>query len=135
MIEELDSLKEKYPQFFPEHFFFECDNGWYNILSSLLYRINMHEKHVRQENAYRVRHGRDPVEYRKVKIIQVKSKFGTLRFYIDGGDEYVRGAIAVAEDLTSKTCEDCGMPGKIYTDGWWVVQCPACREKSKPAST
>lgn len=56
----------------------------------------MHEKHVRQNNGYRVRHGRDPIQYKSVKIVQVKSKFGTLRFYIDGGDEYVRGAIAVA---------------------------------------
>lgn len=135
MKNKLEELRNKYPDMFTERFWFECGDGWYNILFSLLWRINKHEEHVRSNNAYRVKHGQNPVEYQKVKIIQVKSKFGTLRFYIDGGDEYVRGAIALAEDLTSKTCEDCGMPGKVYTDGWWVVQCPACREKSKPTST
>jgi len=34
-----------------------------------------------------------------VKIVQVKSKFGGLRFYIDGGDDYVRGMIRLAEYL------------------------------------
>jgi hypothetical protein len=34
-----------------------------------------------------------------VKIAQVKSKFGSLRFYIDGGDDAVHGMIRFAEYL------------------------------------
>jgi len=97
---KLSELLEKYPHLFPERFFFECGDGWYNILSSLLYRIDKHEEHVRQNNAYRVRHGRDPITYQKVKIVQIKEKFSGLRFYYDGGDEYICGAVALAEDMS-----------------------------------
>ena len=127
---ELEELIEKYPDMFPERFWFECDNGWYNILSSLLYRINKHEEHVRQNNAYRVRHGRDPIEYKSVKIVQIKEKFGGLRFYFDGGDEYVCGAVALAEDMSYKTCEECGDPGTVAEKGRYRVRCQECRDNA-----
>lgn len=130
MIEELGLLKEKYPHLFPEHFFFECGDGWFNILSSLLYRINKHEEHVRQNNAYRVRHGRDPIKYKSVKIVQIKEKFGGLRFYFDGGDEYICGAVALAEDMSYKTCEECGDPGTVAEKGWYRVRCQECRDNA-----
>ena len=126
---KLSELLEKYPHLFPERFWFACGDGWFNILSSLLYRINMHEKHVRQNNAYRVRHGRDPIKYESVKISQVKEKWGGLRFYYDGGDDYVSGAVALAEDLSYKTCEACGNPGKVSSGGWYRTRCDECREK------
>ena len=126
---ELELLKEKYPHLFPERFWFECGDGWYSILSSLLYRINMHEKHIRNQNAYRVRHGRDPIKYESVKIVQIKEKFSGLRFYYDGGDEYICGAVALAEDMSYKTCEACGNPGKVSSGGWYRTRCDECREK------
>ena len=126
---KLNELKDKYPQFFPEHFFFECGDGWHGILSSLLYRINKQEEHIRNQNAYRVRHGRDPIEYKSVKIVQIKEKWGGLRFYFDGGDDYVHGAVSLAEDLSYKTCEECGNPGKVSSGGWYRTRCDECREK------
>ena len=36
----------------------------------------------------------------KVRIEQVKSKFGSLRFYYTGGDELVRGVVAMAQFLS-----------------------------------
>lgn len=64
-----------------------------------------------------------PVACRQVIAVQVKEKFGSLRFYIDGGDDYVRGAINFAEWMSSTTCEACGSEGKIYTDGWYKALC------------
>ena len=126
---ELEELIKKYPKMFPEGFWFECGDGWYNILSSLLYRINTHEKNVRQNNGYRVRYGRDPIEYESVKIVQIKEKFGGLRFYYDGGDHYVHGAVALAEDLSYKICERCGNPGKPNKAGWIRTLCDKCEEE------
>ena len=126
---KLNELKEKYPQFFSEHFFFECGDGWYGILSSLLYRINKQEEHIRNKNAYRVRHGHDRIKYESVKIVQIKEKFGGLRFYYDGGDEYICGAVALAEDMSYKTCEECGDPGTVAEKGWYRVRCQECRDK------
>ena len=126
---ELNELKEKYPQFFLENFYFECGDGWYNLLESLLYRINQQEEHIRNQNAYRVRYGRDPIEYKSVKISQIKEKWAGLRFYYDGGDDYVCGAVALAEDMSYKTCEACGNPGKVSSGGWYRTRCDECREK------
>jgi len=56
---------------------------------------------------------------------QVKEKFGTLRFYFDGGDEEIRGMVALAEHMTKHTCEECGKPGRLITTRGWVrVACP-----------
>lgn len=128
MLNELDGLIEKYPHLFPENFYFECEDGWYDILSSLLWRIKKHEEHIVQDNGYRVRHGRDPIKYESVKIVQIKEKFGGLRFYYDGGDEYIRGAVALAEDMSYKTCEECGDPGTVGEKGYYRIRCQECRD-------
>lgn len=62
-------------------------------------------------------------EFPQVEAIQVKEKFGTLRFYTDYGNNYIYGAIAMAESMSAVTCETCGAPGKLYTHGWWHVAC------------
>lgn len=64
-------------------------------------------------------------EFPQVEVVQVKEKFGTLRFYTDVGDSYIYGAIAMAESMSAVTCETCGAPGKLFTYGWWHVACDA----------
>jgi hypothetical protein len=44
---------------------------------------------------------------------QIKEKFGTLRFYYDGGDEFIRGLDSMAASMSSVTCEVCGTPVKV----------------------
>lgn len=59
----------------------------------------------------------------QVVAVQVKEKFGTLRFYYDGGDDYVLGVVNMAESLSACTCEVCGNHGKITGNGWLSVRC------------
>ena len=59
-------------------------------------------------------------------LTQVKEKFGTLRFYYQGGDEYVHGLVSMAESMTEVTCEECGDPGQSRGDGWIHVYCNTC---------
>lgn len=63
----------------------------------------------------------------QVVAVQVKEKFGTLRFYVEGGDEYIRGLISMAESMSGVTCEKCGdsaqtnwPKGKNGGIGGWV---------------
>ncbi len=56
-------------------------------------------------------------------IIQVKEKFGTLRFYIGEGSDEMFDLIYKAEDTSKTICEVCGVPGKLRTDGWMKVLC------------
>jgi hypothetical protein len=59
---------------------------------------------------------------RPVKVAQYKEKFGSLRFYIDGGDKNVNGMIRLAEYLSLKTCQDTGEKGKLrIIRGWYSV--------------
>ena len=60
-----------------------------------------------------------PAKITQVTIAQVKEKFGTLRFYYDGGDEYISGLVSLAESMSGVTCEECGAPGS-HRDGGWI---------------
>lgn len=54
---------------------------------------------------------------------QVKEKFGTLRFYVDGATEEQYAYIAFAEALTARTCEVCGAQGERREEGWVRTLC------------
>lgn len=66
----------------------------------------------------------------QVVATQVKEKFGTLRFYYDGGDDVIRGLVGMAERLSGKTCEHCGATDDSVKRGgksWISVRCSKCR--------
>jgi hypothetical protein len=63
---------------------------------------------------------------------QVKEKFGTLRIYSYGGDQFCEGVIAMAERMSAVTCEHCGLPGKINNNGWITTLCSSCRKEENP---
>ena len=94
----------------------ECNYGWYDLISALLYRIKQHEDNMAGK------------EYAPVKLVQIKEKFGGLRFYYDGGDEYVDGAVSMAEEMSYKICERCGSPGRPNKGGWVVTLCTRCEK-------
>lgn len=63
-------------------------------------------------------------------VIQVKEKFGGLRFYIDSADDEFFTLINLAEDESYKICEDCGAPGSLNTERSWVrTLCKECESK------
>ena len=63
----------------------------------------------------------DPVP--QVTLDQVKEKFGTLRFYYSGGDDYISGLVSMAESMSGVTCETCGKPGTQSGGGWIKTVC------------
>ena len=78
-------------------------------------RIN---QHIRDEEYREV-----PEIVQQVVAVQVKEKFGTLRFYYSGGNEYVSGLVAMAESMSGVTCERCGTPGRLQGRGWIKTLC------------
>jgi len=64
-----------------------------------------------------------PETVRQVVAVQVKEKFGGLRFYYSGGDQYIEGMVNLAENLAERTCDVCGAPGKLREGGWIVTRC------------
>lgn len=59
----------------------------------------------------------------QVVALQVKEKYGGLRFYYTGGDDVIEGMVSLAETLSFRTCEICGSPGKPRRDGWVRTLC------------
>lgn len=59
---------------------------------------------------------------------QVKEKFGTLRFYYRGGDDYIDGLVSMAESMSAVTCEECGSPGTRNDGGWISTLCQKHRD-------
>jgi hypothetical protein len=70
-----------------------------------------------------------PESIPQVTLDQVKEKFGTLRFYYTGGDDYISGMVSLAESMSGVTCEDCGNPGERKGGGWVRTICTPCENQ------
>jgi hypothetical protein len=57
------------------------------------------------------------------KVVQVKEKFGTLRFYIDNGNDVSNAVTHYAELMSEHICEVCGNAGKTYYMSWHKTLC------------
>jgi hypothetical protein len=72
-------------------------------------------------------------EANNAQILQVKEKFGGLRFYAMGGPDWLDDLIGIAELASYMTCEDCGVTAlirEVSTQGSWLkTLCIECREK------
>ena len=138
MDQELENkLYEKYPQFFvnkdqtpmqsPMCFGIETGNGWYEIISSLCWMIKQHEDNKEWRKKYLEENDPEKLkqepEYFPVRFDQIKEKYGTLRVYFSGGDEYVEGLVSMAEAISGKICEVCGNKGKSSGGGWITTLC------------
>jgi hypothetical protein len=124
MKQELDKLLcEKYPKMMINRnlpmtetcmcWGFTCGDGWFNILDQLMGNI---QHHIDWKN-------RNGEVVPQVTLDQVKEKFGTLRFYYTGGDEYISGLVSMAESMSGVTCEVCGNPGERVGGGWITTLC------------
>ena len=138
MRQELDhELCEKYPKIFRDRhapmtqtamcWGFDCGDGWYNIINTLCSQIqgyvdwkNSQREKLLERNPHNIE---IPDEVPQVVAVQVKEKFGTLRFYADGGDDRTDGMISMAEAMSAVTCETCGSPGEIRGRSWFYTAC------------
>lgn len=129
MREELDKqLTEKYSKMTVNRYAsemetcmcwgFACGDGWYTLLDTLMSNI---QSYIDWKN-------RDGVVVEQVTLDQVKEKFGGLRFYYTGGDDYISGMVTLAESLSMHTCDTCGGLGIRGGNGWISTKCTAHRK-------
>ena len=142
-----NTLYEKYPDLFqnrlkspresPMGFGVECNLGWYEIISSVCWMIKQHEQNKEWNRKYLEKNDPERLtslpEYFPVKFDQVKEKYGGLRLYFSGGDEYVEGLVSMAEAMSYKICEVCGNKGQPNKGGWISTLCESCRVDNKTA--
>lgn len=150
--EHTDYLIAKFPELYIDSkkrsMSFEVGDGWFNLIHGLSSAIQSHIDWANKQaddadewNAM-VQAGKKPSWWREgqalpalrpvpdrvsqVVVAQVKEKFGSLRFYIDGGDDTIDNFITMAEFMSAITCEECGAPGEMSMAGWARVRCPTC---------
>lgn len=109
----------------------ECGEGWYDLVSSVCWMIMQHEENIKSQTKWK--QDKEPEyinNYCAVKFDQIKEKFGGLRIYFSGGDDYVEGLVSMAEGISYKICEVCGNKGKPNEKGWIRTLCENCKNKS-----
>ena len=122
-------LEEKYPEYLqPGYGGMDCGLGWLKIIDVLLQTIAQHEKNLKRYRPHWFSN-----EYHPVRVEQIKEKFGGLRFYYSGGDDYVQGAVEMAEQWAQNTCELCGSPGTLRGLSWIRTLCDKHYEERKSA--
>jgi len=119
----LSNLHKQFPRVFgkerKDQDMFEHAEGWTELLTLLAARINTILK-------------ADPSA--TMQILQIKEKFGELRFYYRLSDASeatqaaVREAVDAAREASAFVCEACGQPGILQTSksGWIRVRCLDC---------
>ena len=137
-----NQLKEKYQILYPEFdktkryndpildWGIECGDGWFMILDKIMSWLKF--QHLTNG-------------YPKIKIVQIKEKFGMLSFYYENPKfedsdfkdrqkfnenlSLIRGAVSFATSLSIEICEKCGSTHNVKrTDGNWIrFYCESCR--------
>ncbi len=100
-----EKLVNRFPSIFKENFYFECDDGWFDIIFNL---------------CKDVQHEINNSGCEQVVAVQVKEKFAGLRFYSSGGNEVTDAIIDKYAKLSSDTCEVTGGKGYLCEKlGWY----------------
>jgi hypothetical protein len=117
-------MEEKFPKIFEKPYGgFAVGEGWWPILEKLCANIQSHID-------WKTKQGH---VIPQVVVEQIKEKFGGLRFYYEGGDEYIDGLVSMAESWANAVCEDCGKPATKQTTGWIKNVCDEHFEKIETA--
>jgi len=96
-------------------FGFECGDGWFKIIDQLSADITLLDE----------KNGTTTI------AVQVKEKYGGLRFYVQAGSDAIFDLIDAAEEESLKTCEMCGEPGELRGVGWVSTMCDKCWAKKE----
>ena len=91
---------------------FDCGDGWFDLINGLCEKID----------AIFQKSGLTQDEY--PKAVQVKEKFGGLRFYMEGMNNAIFDEVYKvtdeAEEASLKICEKCGKPDECRDDLSWI---------------
>lgn len=94
-----------------------CGDGWFNLIYELCKDIQ-------------IELGKLPSAFTNgFFVVQVKEKFGTLRFYVSYGNQKIFRLIEDAEAVSATVCEECGDIGELRGEYWVRTLCDKCDGK------
>lgn len=125
----------------------ECDDGWYTLLDCLCFELQKLTDNGESTYKYypfgrffselfkntKLRGRWIKKSLPQIEVVQVKEKYGTLRFYNRGYCEQSEALIGYAETLSAETCEVCGATRDVsLTEGSWLkTLCKVCKLKEE----
>lgn len=93
-------------------FGFEIGDGWFPLVRTLSERLEAEISGLPENKRH------------KYRAVQVKQKFGALRFYMTRSTDEMQDLIDAAEEESASVCETCGAPGKVSRGPWLMTYCP-----------
>jgi hypothetical protein len=121
MMKELEKrLLERWPAWFnldgePRptlmSFGFQLGDGWFDLVWALCERLETVVAVAETETG------------RSFHVLQVKEKFGALRFYANYSNDTISALIEAAGIESIHTCEVCGGPGRRRGSSWVETRC------------
>lgn len=106
-------LSEKYSHLFRKAFYFECGDGWYDLIDALGKKL-------------------DPLCAELGDSFfadQVKKKYGGMRFYMNDSNDKMDDLISEAEKKSFSICHSCGSKSTTQANVWEAPLCAKCLEK------
>lgn len=108
-----NKLINDFPHIFTNMKYIECGDGWFGLIYKICDYINKFDKDI------------------ECQAVQIKEKFGGLRFYVAKAPTAVYNFIDMFERFSFYVCEECGTTINVTTDGksWVKTLCDKCRNK------
>jgi RNA polymerase-binding transcription factor DksA len=101
-------------------FGFECGDGWFGLIYQLSKDLEVEFQKLPETEK------QEAIENDHYIAMQVKEKFGGLRFYMSIETKEMGRLISEAEDKSYTICESCGNPGEVRRGGWVQTLCDVC---------
>ena len=136
-------LKEKYPIIFSGMveksddcrwpLRIECGDGWFNLIDELCSKIEPlaeQEKILARKIMLRDMLRPPDGDLPPPRAVQIKSKFGELRFYMSWATEEMYALIHDTEEKSHFICESCGEKQETKSNKWDHAVCNECWAKT-----
>lgn len=114
-----EALKAKYPRLFrsDQPRGIECSDGWLHLLDMLCFELDRELSLL------------PPEIQNDMYVTLAKEKFGSLSFSMSRSTPFMRGAIAMAENMSYDICEECGAPAVTRNATWIKTLCDQHHEE------
>lgn len=124
-MEEFETkLQKQFPLMYKDNVSVWVDEGWHKIVFELSNEIQKYIIATNSRRQWLIDNDKPFGELiEQVVVEQVKEKFGGLRFYYNGGDDYIAGMVSIAETWAENTCEVCGNRGVGRNLPWIKTLC------------
>lgn len=108
------SMVERYPLLYVHMTCIDFCDGWFELLDELSRKL---ESMIQALQEY---------DRQNFYAVQIKEKYGSLRFYMSCETDAMTLAISEAEDLSAVTCELCGELGELREGKFMHTLCDKC---------